>query len=113
MSTTSHTIDAANQALGRVASQTVAFLLGKSSVAKEVPAKVTIINAKQIKLSAKKGRSVQYVSYSGYPGGLKRESLDNLIKRRSLSEVLKRAIWGMLPKNQTRSKLIKRLEIIE
>ncbi len=112
MSITAQTIDAANQALGRVASQAAALLLGKNSVVKTTT-KVAIINAKQIKLSMKKERGIHYVSYSGYPGGLKRERLENLIERRGMGEALKRAVWGMLPKNQTRSKLIKLLEITE
>lgn len=108
-------VDAAGQSLGRVASRVAALLLGKRETTREkhlLPrTRVTIVNAAKLKLSPKKLIGKQYVRYSGYPGGLYRESLEKLIARRGASEPLRLAIYRMLPANKLRAKIIKQLEI--
>jgi large subunit ribosomal protein L13 len=110
-----HEIDAAGLALGRVASRAAFLLRGKARADFErhlvSPVSVTIINAGQIKLAAKKQRQKAYVRYTGYPGGLRRESLGHLIERRGWEEPLRRAVRGMLPANKLRAHWLKNLTI--
>jgi large subunit ribosomal protein L13 len=54
-----------------------------------------------------------HTRYSGYPGGLKVETLDALIARSGHGEVVRKAIYGMLPHNKLRAKAMKRLSVEE
>ena len=75
--------------------------------------KVHIINASKAYLTEKKLQSLIYSRYSGYPGGLKKESGKNLLKRRGASQLFRVAISGMLPKNRLKKNMLKRLTISE
>lgn len=112
-----HTIDAQNKKLGRVASEAATLLMGKNLTSfaknKVVPVKVSIINASKADLGTKKLADKEYVTYSGYPGGIKHETLAHLKGRRGMSEVFRRAIDGMLPKNKLKAKMLKNLNISE
>ncbi len=109
------TIDAKDKTLGRVASAAAKALLGKHSAAfaKNVVAQdgVTIINASRIKVTGEKNRDKEYIRYSGYPGGQKKETYAMLTTRRGEGEALRRAVLGMLPKNRLQAKRIKMLTI--
>lgn len=108
------TIDATNKTLGRVASAAAKALLGKdsSSFAKNVVAdKVTIVNASKVALTGTKQKNKEYVRYSGYPGGQKVETYEQLTARRGEGEAIRRAVLGMLPKNKLQAIRIKNLII--
>lgn len=111
-----HTIDAKGKRIGRVATEASSVLLGKDSpdFAKNVTASVhvRIENARLLDIPEKRAAE-EFERYSGYPGGLKRERLGHLAKRRGHSEVLRRVISGMLPKNRLRKPRMKNLEIID
>ncbi len=113
--TTLYTIDAGGKKLGRVASEVSVLLMGKnkSSFKSYLPAlvKVQVVNAAQLSLGIKKLRTKEYVRYTGYPGGLKKESLGALVKRKGYKEALKNAVYGMLPSNKLRSIRMKNLFI--
>jgi large subunit ribosomal protein L13 len=64
-------------------------------------------------LTEKKQAEKKYQRYSGYPSGLKEESLVSLGARRGISEAIRRAVYGMLPKNKLRARTIKHLIITE
>jgi len=110
-------IDAKGKRLGRVATLAATKLMGKDTitfVANKIPdIQVCVTNAAQLELTQKKQRGKLYTRYSGYPGGLKQESMKHLLARRGHSEVLKRAVYGMLPKNKLRAQMMKRLVIEE
>jgi len=112
-----YTLDAQGKKIGRVASQAAAILMGKNSVTfaknKVADGKVEIINASKLEMSAKKKQGDIYVTYTGYRGGINRESLGHLIERRGTKEVLQRAIYRMLPGNKLRDLRIKNLTIKE
>ncbi len=116
METRTYTIDAAGKRMGIVATEAATYLMGKDmpDFAKNIiaPVKVTIINASKLDISTKKGTE-EYQTYSGHPGGQKRETLAHLAGRRGYAEPLKRTIDGMLPKNKLRSKLMKNLIVTE
>jgi len=63
----------------------------------------------KIKLTGKKMEQKVYYKYSGYPGGLKKKSLAELFRIKP-GLVLKKAVFGMLPKNKLRVKMIKCLQ---
>ena len=111
------TIDATDKTLGRVASAAAKVLLGKHkpSFVKHhiIGEEVTVQNAGKLLVSGDKKRQMQYIRYSGYPGGQKKESYAMLTARRGRKEALRRAVFGMLPKNKLRPRRIKLLTIHE
>lgn len=111
-------IDAAGKSVGRISTEAVIALRGKDSpyfVPNRVTgSKVKIVNASLFKISKEsKLKGKEYIRYSGYPGGQKKETMESLIKRKGYSEILKKAIYGMIPNNKLRSKLMLRLQIVD
>jgi large subunit ribosomal protein L13 len=117
MATKQHIIDAKGKRMGRVATLAASYLIGKDSpefvkhIAPDVS--VRIENASKMDISEKKLMNEEYQTYSGYPGGQKREKLGALSKRRGTAESLRRTISGMLPKNRLRTVRLKKLTITE
>lgn len=103
--------------MGRVATQAASYLIGKDSVdfVKHIAPDVSVLiqNASKMDISEKKLMNEEYQTYSGYPGGQKREKLGALSTRRGHAETLRRTISGMLPKNKLRSVRLKNLTITE
>jgi large subunit ribosomal protein L13 len=114
MTTKTHTLDAENKILGRIAVEAAVLLRGKNKPEfqryLDQGDSVVIINIDKMKVSGKKMKDKIYQRHSGWPGGLKSETLEEVFKRDS-RVALKRAIYGMLPKNKLRDKMIKRLEL--
>jgi large subunit ribosomal protein L13 len=112
-----HTIDAQGKKIGRIATQAAAALLGKNSAtfAKNAVAQgvVEIINASKIDVTAKKKAADIFVTYTGFRGGLNSEALGDLIKRRGMKEVFRRAVYRMLPNNRLRDQRMKNLVVTE
>ena len=105
-------IDAEDQVLGRLASKTANLLRGKHkpSYTPHVDCgdNVIIINAEKIVLTGDKLAQKTYIRHSGYPGGQKSETAENLLKRKPIA-VIERAIKGMLPKSRLGSELFRNL----
>lgn len=112
-----HTIDARDKKIGRVATEAAHHLLGKGdtdykpNVVADV--NVEIVNAKLLDISPKKIDQKMYKRFSGYPGGLKEEKLSKVIKNKGYEEVLRKAVYGMLPSNKLRALMMKRLIVSE
>ena len=117
MTTTIHTIDASGKALGRLSSEVAALLNGKDSVTftkhqvKEVTVKV--INASKVRITGKKMSDSVHKNFSGFPGGLKEETLSHVVSKKGYSELIKHAVHGMLPKNKLQEIRMKNLLIEE
>lgn len=110
-----HVIDAKSKVLGRLAVEVAHKLSGKGKV-NFVPYLdngdfVEVTNTKQIKLTGKKAEQKVYINHSGYPGGLRVEGFEELIQRRP-EEVIRRAVWGMMPKTKLGKQMIKRLKVL-
>jgi len=109
------TIDATDKKLGRIATEAASFLMGKNlTIFKrnlESKQDVEIINIDKILIDLKKITNKTYTSYSGYPGGLKKKTMEEIIQKDGKEEILRRAIKGMLPKNKLTPNLMKRLII--
>jgi len=109
------TIDAKGKTLGRVASEIALILQGKNKASfsyhnPPIPERLEIKNIKEIKIKGRKFQDKKYYFHSGYPGSLKKERLQDVFKM-DPAEVLRRTVWGMLPKNKARHTMIKRLKI--
>ena len=108
-----HTIDATNKILGRLATEIAVLLRGKNrpdfAPNKDIGDFVVVKNVNKIKVTGKKFEKKIYYHHSGYLGGLKETPFKKLFER-DPGEVLKRAVFGMLPKNKLRAKQIKRLK---
>ena len=109
-----HTIDATDKVLGRLAAQIAILLRGKHKPDfvpyKDMGDFVNVKNVNKLKFTGKKIEQKKYYRHSRYWGGLKEISLKKLFAERP-AEVLKKAVYRMLPKNKLRAKMIKRLKI--
>jgi large subunit ribosomal protein L13 len=117
MTTTTYTIDASNQSLGRLASQVAALLNAKNSIHfvknRVADVSVKVINASKIKVTGNKMKESVHKSYSGYPGGLREMPLSYVVEKKGYSELIKHAVLGMLPKNKLQDIRIQNLTIEE
>lgn len=106
-------IDATGKKLGRVSSDAAAILRGKRDTGfapnKVSEDTVVIENISKIDLSERRLKEEGYTTYSGYPGGLKRETRGHLLDRRGMREVVLRTVRGMLPRNKLRNDMLKHL----
>ncbi len=112
-----HTIDAQDKKLGRVASEAATLLMGKRTTAfvrnKVSGVKVSIINTSKANIDIKKKDDKEYVTFTGFRGGIYTEKLSDLIARKGFSEVFERAVYRMLPSNSLRKQIMKNLTITE
>lgn len=96
-------IDAADKAVGRVASKAAAIIRGKTKPIftphVDTGDNVIIINAAKAKFTGSKAKKKVYYRHTGYPGALKETSAKDLLKNRPI-RVFEKAINGMLPKNR-------------
>jgi len=108
-----HIIDAKDEVLGRLATQIVILLRGKHKPDflpyRDMGDIVIVKNVDKLKFTGRKLEQKQYFSHSPYVGGEKFTSLKILFKKNP-SEVLKKAVFGMLPKNRLQIRMIKRLK---
>jgi len=112
-----YTIDAAGRTLGRVASEAAKALMGKTrpdyTPNKNSGVKVAVSNAGKLYIRERKRSRTIYTTYSGYPGGLKKESLASLTARKGNAEAIRRAVARMLPRNTMHTPRLKNLSITE
>jgi large subunit ribosomal protein L13 len=115
--TEAYTVDASGKRLGRVATEIAALLIGKNrtDVVRNVvpPVSVTVTNASKLLIDEKKRGQKGYEWYSGYPGGRRELSMEQLIERQGYTVVLRKAVYGMLPHNRLRAVRMKQLTIHE
>lgn len=107
-----HTIDATNKPLGRLAVQVSELLRGKQKPDYvsylDMGDDVVVTNIKQVRITGQKLTQKMYRHHSGYLGGLKEKTLGKMMQE-TPGEALRKAVMGMLPKNKLRSQQIKRL----
>ncbi|MCD4664350.1 MAG: 50S ribosomal protein L13 [Bacteroidales bacterium] len=107
-------IDAENEILGRLASISAKFLRGKykPNFTPHVDCgdNVIILNAEKIQMTGKKWTDKQYVRHTGYPGGQRVRTPEELIAKKPTA-VVEKAIKGMLPNNRLGSALFRNLHV--
>ncbi len=109
-----HVVDAEGAVLGRVATEVATLLRGKHKpiFAPHVDTgdHVIVINAAKLDIGERKAVAKQYYRHSGYPGGLRSESLEHLLER-DPEQVVRRAVKGMLPKGPLGRAQLKKLRV--
>lgn len=109
-----HLVNAEGKTLGRLAAKVAGILRGKHRPTftpnVDMGDHVVIINAEKIHLTGNKMRDKLYIHHSGYPGGLKTTDAQHLFKK-DPTELLVRAIEGMLPKNPLGNGMAKKLRV--
>jgi large subunit ribosomal protein L13 len=107
-------VDASDQTLGRLATRIATLLEGKHkptySPHIDTGDHVVVVNAGRVKVTGNKLLQKRYYRHSGYPGGLKEESLQALMARRP-ELVIERAVKGMLPQNRLGRAMFKKLKV--
>lgn len=107
-------IDAEGKTVGRLATQVANLLRGKGKPVFTPHCDngdfVVVVNADKVNLTGKKWTQKTYYWHTPYIGGLKSITAAKL-KEKNPGEVVKKAVWGMLPKNKWQKKLIGRLKV--
>ncbi len=109
-----HVVDAEGQTLGRLASELARILRGKNKPQYtphvDVGDFVVVINADRIEVTGRKAEQKVYRRHTGYPGGLKETSYEQMLTRKP-TEVLRKAVYGMMPKTRLARQQFKKLKI--
>ncbi len=107
-------VDASGKTLGRLASRIAHILRGKHkpvyTPGVDTGDYVVVINAEKISVTGKKLTDEVYYWHTLHPGGLKETTLKRLLQERP-EEVIKKAVWGMLPKGSLGRKIFKKLKV--
>jgi large subunit ribosomal protein L13 len=107
-------VDATGQTLGRLATQIADALRGKNKPEYtphcDTGDFVVVVNAERIHVTGNKRADKKYYRHSGYPGGIKERSLEEMLERRP-EEVIRKAVKGMLPRNRLARKQITKLKV--
>ena len=107
-------IDADGMILGRLAAKVAPILMGKTKPTYtphvDTGDFVVIINAEKIRVTGKKAQMKEYDYYTGYPGGHKFVSFEDMMARRP-EHVVELAVRRMMPKNKLASAMMKKLKI--
>jgi large subunit ribosomal protein L13 len=107
-------VDATGQTLGRLATRIADALRGKDKPDYtphcDVGDFVIVVNAEKIAVTGKKRQEKRYYRHSGYPGGLRSRTLDELLGHRP-EEVIRRAVKGMLPRTRLGRAQLRKLKV--
>lgn len=107
-------VNAEGRVLGRLATEVADLIRGKKKPQftshLDTGDFVVVVNAEKIKVTGHKLEQKKYYTHSLYPGGIKEESLKDLLARKP-EEVIKKAVWGMVPKGKLGRALYKKLKV--
>lgn len=107
-------LDATGQAVGRLSSEVAKILIGKNKPTFESHIDtgdfVVVLNASKVKFTGRKLVQKDYYSHTLYPGGLITTSMKKVFEK-DPTEVIRKAVYSMLPKNKLRNNRMKRLTI--
>ena len=109
-----YVVDATDVVLGRLASQVASALIGKGKPAyspnQDHGDHVIVVNSDKVRLTGNKAETKTYFKPSKYPSGAKRRSFKEQMAQ-DPAEVIKHAVWGMVPKTTLGRKIIKKLHV--
>ncbi|MBD3400514.1 MAG: 50S ribosomal protein L13 [Candidatus Coatesbacteria bacterium] len=109
-----YVVDAADVPLGRLASRLARVLQGKHKPTwaphLDCGDFIIVTNAARVKLTGNKLTDKKHYSYSGYPGGLKEQTYDEVLKKYP-ERAVRWAVRGMLPKNRLARRMARRLKV--
>ena len=105
-------VDADGEIVGRMASKIAHVLRGKHrpdyTPHIDTGDYVIVVNAKKARFTGNKFNAKEYTSYTGYPGGLKRRTVREMMDKKPFA-VIENAVKGMLPKNKLGRMMFKKL----
>ncbi|MEM9002511.1 MAG: 50S ribosomal protein L13 [Cyanobacteria bacterium P01_F01_bin.86] len=109
-----YVVDAADQRLGRLATEVASILRGKNKPTytpnMDTGDFVVIVNAEKVVVTGNKANTKLYRRHSGRPGGMKSETF-NQLQARIPERIIEKAVKGMLPKNALGRKLFTKLKV--
>ena len=109
-----YVVDAEGKHLGRLATEIVRVLRGKNKPQYtphvDVGDFVVVVNADKVAVTGRKAEQRVYRRHSGYPGGMKETSYEQMHARKP-TEILRKAVYGMMPKTRLARKQFKKLKI--
>jgi large subunit ribosomal protein L13 len=109
-----YVVDAEGKHLGRLATEIVRVLRGKNKPQYtphvDVGDFIVVVNADRVAVTGRKAEQRVYRRHSGYPGGMKETSYEQMLARKP-AEVLRKAVYGMMPKTRLARKQFKKLKI--
>ena len=109
-----YVVDAEGKHLGRLATEIVRVLRGKNKPQYtphvDVGDFVVVVNTDRVAVTGRKAEQKVYRRHSGYPGGMKETSYERMLARKP-TEVLRKAVYGMMPKTRLARKQFKKLKI--
>jgi len=107
-------VDADGQILGRMASEVASLLRGKWNPLYapylDSGDHVIVVNAAKVKLTGRKLQQKTYFRHTNHPGGARVERLSHRMEKES-AEVVREAIWGMLPKGPLGRQMLRKLKV--
>jgi large subunit ribosomal protein L13 len=107
-------VDATNEVLGRLSSKVAKILRGKNkpdfTPHVDCGDNIIVINAEKIRLTGNKLTDKLYVRYTGYPGGQRYETPQEMLSKHP-TRLIETSVKGMLPKNKLSDAIIKNLHI--
>lgn len=107
-------VDATGKTLGRLATEIANVLRGKRKPEYtphcDVGDFVIVVNAEKVTVTGNKRQEKRYYRHSGFPGGLRSRTFEEMISRRP-EEVLRLAVKGMLPRNRLGRQQLRKLKI--
>ena len=109
-----YVVDAQDQILGRLAARIAAVLRGKClptfTPYANMQTHVIVVNAGKVRLTGKKLKTKTYYHHTLYPGGIRSTTAEQLLQKKP-TELVRRAVRGMIPHNRLGSATMKRLRI--
>lgn len=107
-----HLIDAENMVVGRMCTEIAKILRGKHKASYtphvDTGDYVIVINAEHVRFTGAKMKDKEYITYSGYPGGQKRKTAEEVMAAHP-ERIVENAVRGMLPKNRLGRQMIKKM----
>jgi large subunit ribosomal protein L13 len=109
-----YVVDAEGKTLGRLATEIAKVLRGKNKPQYtphiDTGDFVVVVNAEKVVVTGRKAEQKVYRRHSGYPGGLKTTTYERMMERQP-TEILRRAVKGMMPKSRLARQQLRKLKI--
>lgn len=109
-----YVVDAEGETLGRLATELAVLLRGKHKPQYtphiDTGDFVVVVNADKVVVTGRKAEKKVYHRHTGYPGGLRTTSYETMMRRKP-AELLRKAVFGMMPKNRLARQQVKKLKV--
>ena len=111
-----HLIDASGKTLGKLATEAAGLLMGKHKATfspnLDTGDHVVVVNAEKVRVTGNKQKEKHYYRHSGYPGGFKSVTLEEMLQNNP-TRVVEHAVRGMLPHTRLGAQMLKKLRVYD